>query len=39
LATQIAAAGTVEGGAADIVARVDPLDQFRDVKAVSEGQP
>lgn len=39
LAVQIAAAGAVEGGAADIVAAVDPLDQFRDVKAVSEGQP
>ena len=38
-AMQIAAAGAIEGGAADIVASVDPLDQFRDVKAVSEGQP
>jgi predicted lipid-binding transport protein (Tim44 family) len=39
LAMQLAAAGTVEGGSAEIVADVDPLDQFRDVKAVSEGQP
>jgi hypothetical protein len=39
LALQIAAAGAVDGGATDFVADVDPLDQFRDVKAVSEGQP
>lgn len=39
LAMQIAAAGAVDEDAAEIVIEIDPLDQFRDVKAVSEGQP
>ena len=39
LAIQIASAGSVDGDAVDILVDIDPLDQFRDVKAVSEGQP
>jgi hypothetical protein len=39
LARQIAAAGVIEEKVVRIVAADDPLDQFRDVKAVSEGQP
>jgi hypothetical protein len=39
LAVQIAAAGAVDDDTVEIVVDVDPLDQFRDVKAVSEGQP
>lgn len=39
LAMQLAAAGAIDGTAAEIVDEDDPLDQFRDVKAVSEGQP
>lgn len=39
LARQIAAAGEIEEEAVSIVVADDPLDQFRDVKAVSEGQP
>jgi hypothetical protein len=39
LAIQVAAAGAVEENAVEIVSDDDPLDQFRDVKAVSEGQP
>lgn len=39
LAIQLAAAGAVDGTAAEIADEDDPLDQFRDVKAVSEGRP
>lgn len=39
LARQIAAAGAADDDAARIIVDADPLDQFRDVKAVSEGQP
>jgi hypothetical protein len=39
LARQIAAAGMTNGHTVDIINRNDPLEQFRDVKAVSEGQP
>lgn len=39
LAQQIAAAGAVEDQPSKIVVEPDPLDQFRDVKSVSDGQP
>jgi hypothetical protein len=39
LAIQLAAAGVTEDGVGRVIAEPDPLDQFRDVKAVSEGQP
>jgi len=39
LARQIAAAGVANGHAADVINENDPLEQFRDVKAVSKGQP
>jgi hypothetical protein len=39
LAQQIAAAGVANGDAIDVVNRNDALEQFREVKAVSEGQP
>lgn len=39
LARQIAAAGAVDDGGPRTIAIDDPLEQFRDVKAVSAGQP
>ncbi len=39
LARQLAAAGFVEDDVAQIVVHSEPLDQFRDVKSVSAGQP
>jgi hypothetical protein len=39
LARQIAEAGVANGHAIDVINENDPLEQFRDVKAVSEGQP
>lgn len=39
LARQLAAAGATEDDAARVIVHTGPLDQFRDVKAVSEGQP
>lgn len=39
LARQIAAAGVIDDGGARIIDSDDPLEQFRDVKAVSAGQP
>jgi hypothetical protein len=39
LARQLAAAGAVEGDAGRIISRPDPLDQFRDVKSVTAGEP
>ncbi len=39
LARQIAAAGSVDGGNSQVIIDSDPLEQFRDVKAVTEGQP
>jgi hypothetical protein len=38
LARQIAAAGSVDGGTSRVVIDTDPLQQFREVKAVTEGQ-
>jgi hypothetical protein len=38
LARQLAAAGAVSGDAGQIIARPDPLDQFRDVKSVTAGE-
>ncbi len=39
LARQLAAAGAVDRDAGRIISANDPLEQFRDVKSVSEGQP
>jgi hypothetical protein len=39
LAVQLAAAGVTDDSAGQVITDPDPLDQFRDVKAVSEGQP
>lgn len=39
LARQIAASGVIDDGAIRIIDSDDPLQQFRDVKAVSAGQP
>lgn len=39
LARQIAAAGSIDGGTSQVIIDTDPLQQFRDVKAVTEGQP
>ncbi|MFK7918308.1 MAG: hypothetical protein AB8G14_09550 [Ilumatobacter sp.] len=39
LAAQLAAGGATDGLATSVVDDVDPLDQFRDVKSVSAGQP
>lgn len=39
LARQLAAAGVVDDGGHTIIDTDDPLQQFRDVKAVSAGQP
>ena len=39
LARQLAAGGVIENGASRLIADNDPLEQFRDVKAVSAGQP
>ena len=39
LARQIAAAGAVDADPIRVIDDEDPLDQFRDVKAVSAGQP
>lgn len=39
LAAQLAAAGSTDGGTTSVIDDVDPLDQFRDVKSVSAGQP
>ena len=39
LARQLAVAGAVDDGPAHVIIGSDPLDQFRDVKAVTAGQP
>lgn len=39
LAIQLAAAGPTDGRTTSIIADEGPLDQFRDVKSVSAGQP
>ncbi len=39
LARQLAAAGATDEDASRVILETDPLDQFRDVKAVSAGQP
>lgn len=39
VARQLAAAGPIGAGAVRIVIHTDPLDQFRAVKSVSEGEP
>ena len=39
LAVQLAAAGSIEEDAVEIIVEFEPLEQFRDVKSVSEGQP
>lgn len=39
LARQLAAAGATDGDTARVIIDTGPLEQFRDVKAVSEGQP
>jgi hypothetical protein len=39
LARQLAAAGTIDDRAVRIIIDTDPLDQFRDVKAVTAGRP
>lgn len=39
LARQLAAAGYFEDDGGQIIVQNDPLDQFRDVKSVSAGQP
>lgn len=39
VARQIAAAGSIDGGTSQVVIETDPLQQFRDVKAVTDGQP
>ena len=39
LARQLAAAGATDDDTSLVIVESGPLDQFRDVKAVSEGQP
>jgi len=39
LARQLAAAGVVDDNASRVIEESGPLDQFRDVKSVSAGQP
>ncbi len=39
LAMQLAAAGSIEDDAVEIIVNFEPLEQFRDVKSVSVGQP
>ena len=39
VARQLAAAGAIDDEAVRLIVDTDPLDQFRDVKAVSAGQP
>ena len=39
VARQIAAAGAVDGGTSQVIVDTDPLQQFREVKAVTDGQP
>lgn len=39
LARQLAAAGRIDDRAVQIIIDTDPLDQFRDVKSVTAGQP
>ncbi len=39
LARQLAAAGSIDERAVQIIIDTDPLDQFRDVKSVTAGQP
>lgn len=39
LAIQLAAAGAIDEGAVQIIINFEPLDQFRDVKSVTAGQP
>jgi hypothetical protein len=39
LARQIAAAGASDGGTTRVIVDSDPLQQFRDVKSVTDGQP
>ena len=39
LAIQLATAGATDDDATRVIVETDPLDQFRDVKSVSAGQP
>ena len=39
VARQLAAAGAIDNGISQVIVDTDPLQQFRDVKAVTEGQP
>ncbi len=39
LARQLAAAGAIDGGTSRVIIETDPLEQFRDLKAVTDGQP
>ena len=39
LARQLAAAGVITEGAVQIIVSSEPLEQFRDVKSVTDGQP
>ena len=39
LARQLAVAGVVNEGAVQIIVSSEPLEQFRDVKSVTDGQP
>ena len=39
VARQLAAAGAIDGGTSQVIIDTDPLEQFRDVKAVTDGQP
>jgi hypothetical protein len=39
LARQLAAAGATEDDTSRVIVETGPLDQFRDVKSVSVGQP
>ena len=39
VARQLAASGAIDGGTSQVIIETDPLEQFRDVKAVTDGQP
>jgi hypothetical protein len=39
VARQVAAAGAIDGGTSQVIIDTDPLQQFREVKAVTDGQP
>lgn len=39
LARQLAAAGAIDDGAVQVIVSSEPLEQFRDVKSVTAGQP